>query len=537
MITVPGFPAGWLVPGVFGLALYAGGNSGAGSGQRHHVHLGNRIEAAITGSAPTLSVAAATRAANTLTRVLSDEESATYFGRGSELHRMAIRHFRQHPGSVLYQIAVPQSSGGSVAAATGTITFVNACEGSATLRLYIAGRTIDLPISGTAASPVDIATIAEDLCDAVNAIDELPVTAQFSSGVTTLTAKHKGTRGSAIEFAAEWITDTTRVTISSSAVAPGNGVTTTAALSTSTGVLASGVEGSTAETIAAALALLEARQWFIAMSMNDDTATAAVDTWLDAQAAITVQNRHQVLACSRGTLGDASTDATDRNQHRLQLCWHYKSPLPCDEVAAQLLAARSNGDAQAGGTTIGEETDPNTNLDGLILRDVLPQRDSGDNPTTAELQSALAAGLTPLVPSAVQPGACEVVSSVTTRTRGPSSGSTSYAVHQTAVVTNIDACTDDLRAAFAVDFRGYRIVSDATPILADRTTSPSRIRGWYFGKLKDFERVGRLRDVDANEDALLIEEDESTPGRVLGDIPMQCAPGLRQMVFVARQRA
>lgn len=536
MIQVPGFPSGWLVPGVFGLALYAGGNAGGGTGERHHAHLGGRIETAVSGSAPTLAVAAATRAANTLTRVLSDEESASYWGRGSELHAMAIEHFRQHPSGVLYQIAVPASSGSGVAAAVGTVTFVNAAEGSATFRLYLAGRVIDLPINGTAAANVAIATMAEDLCDAINADDSLPVTAQFSLGVTTITAKQKGVRGNQIEFAAEWITDTTRVTVSNSAVAPGNGVSTTAALSTSTGALGSGAEGATAEDVSTALSLLEGRKWFLAHAQNDDTATAAIDTWLAAQALVTVQNRHQSVCCTRDTLGNASTDATDRNNERMQIVWHYKSPLPPWEVAAQVLAARSNGDAVAGGTTIGEETDPNTNLDGLILRDVIPQRAPADAPTPNELQAALAAGLTPLVPSAIQPGACEVVSSVTTRTRGPSSGSTSYAVHQTAVVTNLDDATDQIRADFSVDFRGFRIVADDEVVKADRTTSPSRVRAWVLGKLKGFEEVGRLRDVDANAPALAIEEDGTMAGRLLGEIPAKCVPGLRQFAFVVRQR-
>lgn len=536
MITIPGFPSGWLVPGVFGVALFAGGTSGSNDNARQHVHIGNRIESAITGSAPTLSVAAATRAANLLTRVLSDEESASYFGRGSPLHRMAVRHFRQHPGSVLFQIAVPQSSGGSVARAVGTVTFVNACTGNATLRLYLAGRVLDLAISGTSAASVAIATMAEDLCDLINANDELPVTAQFSSGVTTISAKTVGVRGNQIEFRAEWITDVSRVTVSNSAVAPGNGVTTTAALSTSTGALGSGVDGSTAEDLSTALALLESGAWRIVPEMNDATNLATFDTWLAAQAAITVQNRHQLVVATRATLGDAATLATDRNNERMQLIWHYASPMPCDEVAAQGQAARSNGDAVAGGSTIGEETDANTNLDGCILRDIIPQRDAGDRPTLTECQTALASGLTPLVPSSAQPGAVEILSSVTTRTRGSSSGATSYAVHQTSVVSTIDYCTDDARAAFRVDFRGFRIVSDETPVTADRVTSPGRVKAWWLAKLKGYEADALLRDVDANESELAIQEDEALAGRLLGEIPMKCVPGLRQMAFAARQR-
>lgn len=538
MITIPGFPTGWLVPGVFGLALYAGGTASSGSAQRAHVHLGNKIASAITGASPTLSVAAGSRAVNTLTRVLSADESAAYYGYGSDLHRMAKRFFRQHPTGVLWQVAVPESSGGSYAKATGTVTFVNPCEGSVTFRLYIAGRTIDLPISGTAAATVAIATLAEDLADAINAIEDLPVTAQFALGVTTITAKHGGTRGNAIEFAAEWVSDTSRVTIINSATSTGvTGVTTTAALSNANGVLASGANGSTAEEIATALALLEARQWHIALAQSDDTAMAVLDAWLDTQASVTTQNRHQAIACSRDVLGTAVTDATDRNNHRIQLAWHYKSPLPCDEVAAQIMAARSNGDALAGGTTIGEETDANTNLDGVILKDVIPQRDPADQPTLNELQSALASGLAPLVASGVQPGACELVSSVTTRTRGTSTGSTSYAVHQTSVVTTVDYCTDDLRSSFAADFRGFRIVADDEPIKADRTTSPRLVKAWFIGKLKGYEDEAKLRDVDDNADAVQIEEDEALAGRLLGEIPMRCVAGLRQMAFNARQIA
>lgn len=534
-ITVPGFSASYLVPGVTLFALYGGGSGSSGSRQRAHVLVGNKIGTAVSGSAPTLAVAAGTATTNTRYFLASADDAATLFGRGSELHRMALRFFRQHPTGTCYAVAVPETSGSGAARASATVTFVDAATGQVTFRLRVAGETIDLPINGSSSATVAIATIAEDLCDAINARTDCPVTAQFSGGVVTITAKCFGTRGNALEFSAAWVNSSGLETNVPNA-ATSSGVTTTAELSTAGGVLTSGAAGATAESISTALGALETQAYYLALAQNDATALGVLSTWLSAQAGVAVQYRNQAVACSRASLATAAGLTDDLNNERLQLVWHYNSPTPCDEVAAQVLAARSIGDVNAGGTLVGEESDPAANLDGLQLRDVLVQRATADLPTSSELNSALGTGLAPLIPTPGRSSFASLCSSTTTRYLV--AGQTNYAVWQTSIVTSVDYVTDGLRSAFASTFRGFKLASDASdgaPIKIANTTTPKLVRSWIFGRLKGYEAEGVLRDVDAHAASLQVIEDGSMAGRLLAEIPAESVPGLHQLAGNVRQ--
>lgn len=533
-ISVPGFPSGFLPPGTFLLSLFGTGGASAGIRSRRHVIIGNKINADLTGAAPSFTVTAGTQATNTLVFLPSAEDAASLFGRGSELHRMAIRFFEQHPTGTLYAIAVPESSGGSPVKASQTLTFVSALTGRVTLRLYLGGETVEVSWSGSSTSSVAITTMASDVCDAVLARADLAVTAQCSSGVVTFSAKHNGTRGNQIECRAEWVRDTLTTQIGTSATSSGAG--TTAAIGSSGNVLASGAAGSSAESITSALAALATDKYFIAMAMNDSTAVAALTSWLASQSGVTLQYRDQAVVCSAASLGTASGSSTTQLQEREQMVWHLNSPNPPEECAAQVMAARSIGDSAAGGTLVGEETDPNANLDGLRLKSIRVQRSADDWPTITEQNSAMAAGLAVLVPDPARPGYARLLSSVTTRTKA-ADGSTNYSVLQTNVVTTIDYCADDLRADFSVTFAGYRLTTNGTTITQDRVTTPNNVRSWVLGKLKGYEASAYLRDVDEHEPELAVIEDSGAPGRLLANIPGEVVPGLRQLVGALRQAA
>lgn len=533
-ITVPGFPASFLPPGIFMFALYGGGSAATGARQRKHVLVGNMLAAAVTdggGASPAFTVAAGTRGTNALTFVASPDDAKTYFGQGSELHRAAVAFFAQHPAGTLYAIATPETSGAGGAKASGTITFATNATGSAIFRLYLAGETIEVSLSGSTASPVTPTAFALAVATAICARPDLPVTAQSALGVVTITAKHMGVRGNALEFAAEWVYGTTTTALTASATASGTGMT--GALSAATGVLASGAAGATAEDITSALALLETDQWRIACAPSDSTNLATLDSWLDSQAGVLVQYRNQAIVCSRASVGTAAALAVARNSERLQMPWHYVSPTPEFEVAAQVMAARSIGDSYAGGVLVGEEGDPAANLDGLRLKTVKAQRSAADAPTLTEQNTAMGSGLSPLIP--VAGGGVALLSSVTTRSRD-AGGQPNYAVLQTSIVTSIDYVADECRRAFAADFAGFKLTADQDrPLQTDRTTTPKLVRAWLKARLKEHEAVAILRDVDALDGSLQVIEDTGTPGRLLAEIPAKVVAGLHQLAGNVRQ--
>ncbi|OPZ34528.1 MAG: hypothetical protein BWY96_03105 [Spirochaetes bacterium ADurb.BinA120] len=128
-------------------------------------------------------------------RVFSAEDVAGRTGYGFMLHRLAKYAFK--PGSVETWI-IPQLEGGSDPdQAVGTLDFTaSATVLAGTIYLYIAGEQVRVNI--TAAMTDD--QIGEAVEAAINADDDLPVTAVNAAGVVTLTSKSGGTYGNYISL-------------------------------------------------------------------------------------------------------------------------------------------------------------------------------------------------------------------------------------------------------------------------------------------------------------------------------------------------
>ncbi len=128
-------------------------------------------------------------------RVYSAAQVAGLTGYGFMLHRLARAAFK--PGNVETWI-IPQLEGGSDPdQATADIDFTgSAAVLAGTIYLYIAGDLVRVPI--TAAMTAD--QIGEAVEAAVNADDDLPVTAVNAAGVVTFTSKSGGTWGNYISL-------------------------------------------------------------------------------------------------------------------------------------------------------------------------------------------------------------------------------------------------------------------------------------------------------------------------------------------------
>lgn len=130
-------------------------------------------------------------------RVYSAAQVAGLTGYGFMLHRLARAAFK--PGNVETWI-IPQLEGGSDPdQAEGELDFTGSADVLAgTIYLYIAGDLVRVNI--TAAMTDD--QIGEAVEAAINADDDLPVTAENAAGVVTITSKSGGTWGNyiSIEF-------------------------------------------------------------------------------------------------------------------------------------------------------------------------------------------------------------------------------------------------------------------------------------------------------------------------------------------------
>lgn len=145
----------------------------------------------------------ATATALTRKPITRDTEAPAFFGAGSPLAQMVTAFRKANKVSELWAIGVADAAGG--VAAVRTITVTGAPTDSGTLCLYIGGKRLAVGVSVADT----VATIATAIAAAVNEETSLLFTAAAAAGVVTLTAKAKGTCGSAVDMRLNYFDDET----------------------------------------------------------------------------------------------------------------------------------------------------------------------------------------------------------------------------------------------------------------------------------------------------------------------------------------
>jgi len=519
-INVVGLAASAKVPQVHLAVVLGGPGASAGEASKKLLLVGNKITSNLSGAAPSFTVTAGTQGDASPIVIPSPDDAATLFGRGSELHRMAVAAFKQYPDATLEGISSAEA--GTKAAAV--YTFATTATGAFSIRFFIGGKVIDVSVASGDTPTVIATSCADALLDEA----DLPVTAQFALGVLTLTAKCSGPRGNDLAVDAFFVNPSgvaTRILTGSTS----SGFGTTGILSAN-GTIGSEftlAAGATDDSLTAVLAAIDASKYDrIALAHRVAAQLDAVVTQLDAQAGVASQLRQQAIAATNATLATSTTLATGRNASRLQIVWHHATATPLEEVAAQMGAARLIGDGNAGGVLVGEATTPSANLDSVKMASVLAQRFPADRPTQTEQQSALSNGLTPLIPSG-SGGKAAICRSITSRSLV--SGVNNYAVLDSSNVTVTDAFADGLQAFLSTELAGALLASDSADgsvPKASNVTTPKAIKSLIYAYSKAREADGWIRDVDANLPNLAVVEHPTVVGRVDCEIPCEPMPGV-----------
>lgn len=132
-----------------------------------------------------------------LVQVTSDEQAEAYFGEGSQLALMCKAFRKNSKTSELWCLPVISASG---AAATGKIAVAvagsNGLVYGGNVCLMIGGQHLDVPVAALDKA----ADIAKKIADAINAVRNLPVTAENSSADVNIAAKNKGVVGNGISI-------------------------------------------------------------------------------------------------------------------------------------------------------------------------------------------------------------------------------------------------------------------------------------------------------------------------------------------------
>lgn len=537
-INVTGYDPNSPIPGIF-IVTRLGVGARAVAGARKIMLLGNLLASALarTVGSTNYSTPAGTAAAATPVLVPSPEEADALFGPGSELALMAQAVFAQRRGAEVYACPVAEAANTK---ATATLLFANAATSAGVVRVVVSGQQIaEVAVaSGDAA-----ATIATNVAHAINQVSRFPATATVSSATVTLTAKHGGPRGNDLGISAQVTASATTIDL--------NGASAAAALVRGRFGTGTATAGATADSVTNALAAIASGEWFIVAAHQDTTNVDLIKTHLATYAGITERKRQQaVCAVKASTLANAITFAQTRNATRLQIAYYRDASsggsvdpwVPSTGViAASVAAGRLFGDGGVGngGSVAGELSYAACNLDGVQLGGLPATQLAAANLLASELTQALNGGLSPIAPSAANPGLAQLVKSITSYSLD-SSNNLTRAVHDTSKVTVADLAAQRCENAIRADFPNKNIAPEPASPQAPPSVNivyPSMVKGTVVRELLTMEGEGLLVNVAANQDAVLVEQDATNKSLLLGQIPVEVIPHFHSFAAELQQVA
>lgn len=445
------------------------------SGQRGLVAINRRI--ALLGA----KSAAGTATVEEPILVQSRAESEDLFGQGSELDLMvkqALKTAARYGRSpAIY--GVPIADAGGAAAAERTFTVTGSATEAGDIVFKIAGRQLRAGVA-IGDSVTAMAAAMNDAIDA--AVADMPVTGAPVVGVLTASAINLGVNGNAI--VCEVVSTPAGVSIA----------------------VANSVAGTGSYDITNALDAIAGEHYHsIAVANHLAADFTDADAHLDAMALPAAKKWAFFFAGETGALATATALATGTNRMDQHVIWSENCRSLPGEIAAAV-AARLEG-----------QENPALHLDGVELD--LYQPPVTSIPTDAEIETALAAGVTPLTPNKNR-DRMQIVRLVTTKTTegGVPFEATLDTPHVRTlywVGVQIDAATTLFLAV------------DENKLLDDDAIA--RLRDLHYDVLKQGEALRYLHNVDAHAGELAAEVDDVVATKVNTFTPASVIPGLHQV--------
>lgn len=321
--------------------------------------------------------------------VQTETDVINTFGTGSEMHRMFLKWTAVNKSTALYMVGITQS-GGAQASLTTTLSTVPTAAGTVTVYMN------DESVQYSFASGDALATTIAGIVAQINNQTRWPITASAASPAFTVTANQAGPRGNYIQLQV--------------AISPGTSMTTTNGTKT---VLAG---GTTADSNTNALAaILPSTFYYIVSAAEDASQFGAVNTQVLAQALPTIGIRQRCFAGSTvAAVATVNTIATGINSPRAEIIWQQSSDWTPAELAASAAAIYALLELP---TSVGGPSRHNFSLFPASATDaaswLIPGTRARIGPTSANIQSALANGVTPIALYAT--GASYLVKRITTR--------------------------------------------------------------------------------------------------------------------------
>lgn len=413
---------------------------------------------------------AGTIAALTPVEVFSDEAAATYFGRGSQAHRMAAAAINANPYLQLTAVGLDDDAAGI--AATASVVVHGPASGTGQLRLSVCNT----PVAVAVASGDEATQLASALAAAINASLDLPVSASATEATVTLTARNKGACGNEIGLV----------------------VTTTATGVTMTLTTMHGGQGD--PSLAHALAVIfSAGHTVIVSPYSTQDALSQLSAHLDKVSGPLEQRGALGVTGWNATLAAGTTLTSTANAPRITTGWHNGSRLTNGELAA----------VYAG--VIASEPDPARPLQTLPLPglDITPQ---SQWPGRTEQENALANGLAPFE---IQGSSVQIVRAVSTYVKD-AEGVTDRTLMDITILRSLDYVRLACRTRISQRFPRDKLTDGRL----------AQMRSELLDVLYKLQALAIVEQVDDNKAQLTVTRDLQDDSRADAHIPAAIVRGL-----------
>ena len=423
-----------------------------------------------------------TAVANDLYEIFDELQSDALFEAGSEVALMVRKALAESralgfaPSIWAQGIAAPAG-----AAATFLLTVAAGTSAVASDILFsVSGRQYRASVSaGDDQDAVALAIKAALDAD----LAELPVTCGVATNVATLTLNYTGVNGNALKVSVDDV-GLTGLTITPSA----------------------GVAGAGAAVIATALSTSLAK-FFETLAIANHAAAdiTALQTHLDVAWGGDEERWIFPIMAENGTLSVGNGLASTANDQRICVVTYEDCPDMPGNIAAAIAVQVSARELA------------NYNWDGAETTIAVPPDASVY--TSTEVESALAAGATPLKPND-QRTKTEIVRLITTKTT--EGGNPFDRAKDLATMRGLVYSTRQIDAAFGIQFKA---VNKSKQVI-------KRMRSVAYNTCKALEVLGVMQNVDALFPQLIVEPDGVVKTRANVSIPESIVPNLHQIAFV-----
>ncbi len=412
------------------------------------------------------------------TQLFTTEDAANNFGSGSILDMMARAAITTYKYLNLFAIGVDDAVGS--AAKIFTVTVAGTIAASGWVRLWIGDRYAQVSYAADDDAS-EIATNLKTAVDALDAVEGLPVSNTRASGVITFTARNKGTVANSIAITCE-VSNTGGATLTYAQTTAGSGDPDI------------GAAGNVLDKI------LPGRYHVIASAFNSAAILGDVADYLTSKSGAMEMRPEVCWVGLLDTVGNAETLASGVAHERV-----YIASLKACKTPPFIIAAS----AAAADAAFSHPAMPRDEAD--LTAVVAPAL--ADRYSETEVETLIQNGLTPLV---VGDGESVRIS------RMVSTYQTNDTFLDGTTVKSLDYFRDSIDAMVDIKYQPGLMDADALTDLKEDCISVA----------KDLEDLKILRNVEANRDAFIVEEDLVNVGQVNAKLPAAVVPGLH--VFAAQ---